>query len=76
MSEMLSVAQGEVQPASGHSQVIEWSYDIETHEFECDQQSMMSVLGLKQTVNSLDDVFQYMLLGQGDRAKQHILDVE
>ncbi|KIP79348.1 diguanylate phosphodiesterase [Vibrio harveyi] len=76
MSEMLSVAHGEVQPASGHSQVIEWSYDIETHEFECDQQSMMSVLGLKQTVNSLDDVFQYMLLGQGDSAKQHILDVE
>ena len=54
MSELVSIAQGEVQPASGHSQVIDWSYDIQTREFECDQKGMMSVFGLKKPISGLD----------------------
>ncbi len=38
MSEVLSIAQGEVHPASGQHQIIEWSYDIYTREFECDNE--------------------------------------
>lgn len=76
MSEMLSVAQGEVQPASGHSQVIEWSYDIETHEFECDQKGMMSAFGLKKPISGLDDLLEHMLLGQQDVAREKIAQIE
>ncbi|WP_308385486.1 hypothetical protein [Vibrio parahaemolyticus] len=36
MSESLTIAQGSAA-AANHTQVVEWSYDIYTREFECDQ---------------------------------------
>lgn len=76
MSELLSIAQGEVQPASGHSQVIDWSYDIETREFECDQNGMMAAFGLKKPISGLDDLLEHMLLGQQDVAREKIAQIE
>ncbi|CAH1541883.1 conserved hypothetical protein [Vibrio owensii] len=76
MSELLSIAQGEVQPASGHSQVIDWSYDIETREFECDQKGMMAAFGLKKPISGLDDLLEHMLLGQQDLAREKIAQIE
>lgn len=76
MSELLSIAQGDVQPASGHSQVIDWSYDIETREFECDQNGMMAAFGLKQPISGLDDLLEHMLLGQQDVAREKIAQIE
>lgn len=76
MSELLSIAQGEVQPASGHSQVIDWSYDIETREFECDQKGMMAAFGLKKPISGLDDLLEHMLLGQQDVAREKIAQIE
>lgn len=76
MSELLSIAQGEVQPASGHSQVIDWSYDIQTREFECDQKGMMAAFGLKQPISGLDDLLEHMLLGQQDVARKKIAQIE
>ncbi|EKM23547.1 EAL domain-containing protein [Vibrio sp. HENC-03] len=76
MSELLSIAQGEVQPASGHSQVIDWSYDIQTREFECDQKGMMAAFGLKQPISGLDDLLEHMLLGQQDVAREKIAQIE
>ncbi|NOI71793.1 EAL domain-containing protein [Vibrio owensii] len=76
MSELLSIAQGEVQPASGHSQVIDWSYDIKTREFECDQNGMMAAFGLKKPISGLDDLFEHMLLGQQDVAREKIAQIE
>ncbi|WP_039984238.1 EAL domain-containing protein [Vibrio owensii] len=76
MSELLSIAQGEVQPASGHSQVIDWSYDIQTREFECDQKGMMAAFGLKKPISGLDDLLEHMLLGQQDLAREKIAQIE
>ncbi|WP_199483414.1 EAL domain-containing protein [Vibrio owensii] len=76
MSELLSIAQGEVQPASGHSQVIDWSYDIQTREFECDQNGMMAAFGLKKPISGLDDLLEHMLLGQQDVAREKIAQIE
>ncbi|WP_199438062.1 EAL domain-containing protein [Vibrio owensii] len=76
MSELLSIAQGEVQPASGHSQVIDWSYDIQTREFECDQKGMMAAFGLKKPISGLDDLLEHMLLGQQDVAREKIAQIE
>ncbi|MFN1515213.1 EAL domain-containing protein [Vibrio owensii] len=76
MRELLSIAQGEVQPASGHSQVIDWSYDIETREFECDQNGMMAAFGLKKPISGLDDLLEHMLLGQQDVAREKIAQIE
>ncbi|MGI9917306.1 EAL domain-containing protein [Vibrio owensii] len=76
MSELLSIAQGDVQPASGHSQVIDWSYDIETREFECDQNGMMAAFGLKKPISGLDDLLEHMLLGQQDVAREKIAQIE
>lgn len=76
MSELLSIAQGEVQPASGHSQVIDWSYDIQTREFECDQKGMMAAFGLKLPISGLDDLLEHMLLGQQDVAREKIAQIE
>lgn len=76
MSELLSIAQGEVQPASGHSQVIDWSYDIQTREFECDQNGMMAAFGLKKPIGGLDDLLEHMLLGQQDVAREKIAQIE
>ncbi len=76
MSELLSIAQGEVQPASGHSQVIDWSYDIQTREFECDQKGMMAAFGLKQPISGLDDLLEHMLLGQQHVARKKIAQIE
>ena len=76
MSELVSIAQGEVQPASGHSQVIDWSYDIQTREFECDQKGMMSAFGLKKPISGLDELLEHMLLGQQDAAREKIAQIE
>lgn len=76
MSELLSIAQGEVQPASGHSQVIDWSYDIQTRKFECDQKGMMAAFGLKKPISGLDDLLEHMLLGQQDVAREKIAQIE
>lgn len=76
MSELLSIAQGEVQPASGHSQVLDWSYDIQTREFECDQKGMMAAFGLKKPISGLDDLLEHMLLGQQDVAREKIAQIE
>lgn len=76
MSELLSIAQGEVQPASGHSQVIDWSYDIQTREFECDQKGMMAAFGLKKPIRGLNDLLEHMLLGQQDVAREKIAQIE
>ncbi|WP_045480878.1 EAL domain-containing protein [Vibrio owensii] len=76
MSELLSIAQGDVQPASGHSQVIDWSYDIQTREFECDQNGMMAAFGLKKPISGLDDLLEHMLLGQQDVAREKIAQIE
>lgn len=76
MSELLSIAQGEVKPTSGHSQVIDWSYDIQTREFECDQKGMMAAFGLKKPISGLDDLFEHMLLGQQDVAREQIAQIE
>lgn len=76
MSELLSIAQGEVQPTSGHSQVIDWSYDIQTREFECDQKGMMAAFGLKKPISGLDDLLEHMLLGQQDVAREKIVQIE
>lgn len=76
MSELLSIAQGEVKPTSGHSQVIDWSYDIETREFECDQNGMMAAFGLKKPISGLDDLLEHMLLGQQDVAREKIAQIE
>ncbi|AQW59178.1 EAL domain-containing protein [Vibrio owensii] len=76
MSELLSIAQGDVQPAAGHSQVIDWSYDIQTREFECDQNGMMAAFGLKKPISGLDDLFEHMLLGQQDVAREKIAQIE
>lgn len=76
MSELLSIAQGEVQPTSGHSQVIDWSYDIQTREFECDQKGMMAAFGLKKPISGLDDLLEHMLLGQQDVAREQIAKIE
>ncbi len=72
----MSIAQGEVQPASGHSQVIDWSYDIQTREFECDQKGMMSAFGLKKPISGLDELLEHMLLGQQDAAREKIAQIE
>ncbi|WP_434528197.1 EAL domain-containing protein [Vibrio sp. K4] len=76
MSELLSIAQGEVQPTSGRSQVIDWSYDIQTREFECDQKGMMAAFGLKKPISGLDDLLEHMLLGQQDVAREKIAQIE
>ncbi|ENP8340862.1 EAL domain-containing protein [Vibrio harveyi] len=76
MSEVLSIAQGEVHPASGQHQIIEWSYDIYTREFECDQRGMMSIFGLKEPLKGLDDLFDHMLLGQQGAAREKVSQVE
>lgn len=76
MSELLSIAQGDVQPAAGHSQVIDWSYDIQTREFECDQNGMMAAFGLKKPISGLDDLLEHMLLGQQDVAREKIAQIE
>ncbi|MFV8411683.1 EAL domain-containing protein [Vibrio owensii] len=76
MSELLSIAQGEVQPASGHSQVLDWSYDIQTREFECDQKGMMAAFGLKKPISGLNDLLEHMLLGQQDVAREKIAQIE
>lgn len=76
MSELLSIAQGEVKPTSGHSQVIDWSYDIQTREFECDQKGMMAAFGLKKPISGLDDLLEHMLLGQQDVAREQIAQIE
>lgn len=52
MSELLTIAQGQVQHAANHTQVVEWSYDIYTREFECDQPSMANAFGFKRPINS------------------------
>ncbi|MHA2706297.1 EAL domain-containing protein [Vibrio owensii] len=76
MSELLSIAQGEVQPTSGHSQVIDWSYDIQTREFECDQKGMMAAFGLKKPISGLNDLLEHMLLGQQDVVREKIAQIE
>lgn len=76
MSESLTIAQGQVQHAANHTQVVEWSYDIYTREFECDQPSMTNAFGFKRPINSLDELLQYMLMGQQEACRQRIADVE
>ncbi|TOA15636.1 EAL domain-containing protein [Vibrio parahaemolyticus] len=76
MSESLTIAQGQVQHAANHTQVVEWSYDIYTREFECDQPSMANAFGFKRPINSLDELLQYMLMGQQEACRQRIADVE
>ncbi|MDW2019860.1 hypothetical protein, partial [Vibrio sp. 704] len=66
MSESLTIAQGQVQHAANHTQVVEWSYDIYTREFECDQPSMANAFGFKRPINCLDDLLEQLSIRQQD----------
>ncbi|HHF3121948.1 TPA: EAL domain-containing protein [Vibrio diabolicus] len=76
MSDSTTIAHEKVQPTSNLTPVIEWSYKIDTREFECDQQGMANAFGLNTPVTCLDDLFEHMLMGQQKTLRQRILEVE
>ncbi|EPN8544421.1 MULTISPECIES: EAL domain-containing protein [Vibrio] len=76
MSESTTTVHPKMQTTSSLTPVIEWSYDIDTREFECDQQGMAKAFGISTPVTSLNNLFDHMLMGQQETLKQRILEVE
>ncbi|ELB2848300.1 EAL domain-containing protein [Vibrio alginolyticus] len=76
MSESTTTVHPKMQTTSSLTPVIEWSYDIDTREFECDQQRMAKAFGISTPVTSLNNLFDHMLMGQQETLKQRILEVE
>ncbi|MDW1820625.1 EAL domain-containing protein [Vibrio sp. Vb1018] len=76
MSESTTTVHPKMQTTSSLTPVIEWSYDIDTREFECDQQGMAKAFGISMPVTSLNNLFDHMLMGQQETLKQRILEVE
>ncbi|MEZ8940768.1 EAL domain-containing protein [Vibrio alginolyticus] len=76
MSESTTTVHPKMQTTSSLTPVIEWSYDIDTREFECDQQGMAKAFGISTPVTSLNNFFDHMLMGQQETLKQRILEVE
>ncbi|EJL6734639.1 EAL domain-containing protein [Vibrio alginolyticus] len=76
MSESTTTVHPKMQTTSSLTPVIEWSYDIDTREFECDQQGMVKAFGISTPVTSLNNLFDHMLMGQQETLKQRILEVE
>ncbi len=76
MSESTTTVHPKMQTTSSLTPVIEWSYDIDTREFECDQQGMAKAFGISTLVTSLNNLFDHMLMGQQETLKQRILEVE
>ncbi|MGC0282564.1 EAL domain-containing protein [Vibrio alginolyticus] len=76
MSESTTTVHPKMQTTSSLTPVIEWSYDIDTREFECDQQGMANAFGISTPVTSLNNLFDHMLMGQQETLKQRILEVE
>ncbi|WP_337161285.1 EAL domain-containing protein [Vibrio alginolyticus] len=76
MSESTTTVHPKMQTTSSLTPVIEWSYDIDTREFECDQQGMAKAFGISTPVTSLNHLFDHMLMGQQETLKQRILEVE
>ncbi|MCA6719335.1 EAL domain-containing protein [Vibrio sp. 1409] len=76
MSESTTTVHPKMQTTSSLTPVIEWSYDIDTREFECDQQGMAKAFGISTSVTSLNNLFDHMLMGQQETLKQRILEVE
>ncbi|EPB6687005.1 EAL domain-containing protein [Vibrio alginolyticus] len=76
MSESTTTVHPKMQTTSSLTPVIEWSYDIGTREFECDQQGMAKAFGISTPVTSLNNLFDHMLMGQQETLKQRILEVE
>ncbi|ELA8361764.1 EAL domain-containing protein [Vibrio alginolyticus] len=75
MSESTTTVHPKMQTTSSLTPVIEWSYDIDTREFECDQQGMAKAFGISTPVTSLNNLFDHMLMGQQETLKQRILEV-
>ncbi|ENN2391184.1 EAL domain-containing protein [Vibrio alginolyticus] len=76
MSESTTTVHPKMQTTSSLTPVIEWSYDIDTREFECDQQGMAKAFGISTPITSLNNLFDHMLMGQQETLKQRILEVE
>ncbi|HDU8597230.1 TPA: EAL domain-containing protein [Vibrio alginolyticus] len=76
MSESTTTVHPKMQTTSSLTPVIEWSYDIDTRDFECDQQGMAKAFGISTPVTSLNNLFDHMLMGQQETLKQRILEVE
>ncbi|EIK0772940.1 sensor domain-containing phosphodiesterase [Vibrio alginolyticus] len=76
MSESTTTVHPKMHTTSSLTPVIEWSYDIDTREFECDQQGMAKAFGISTPVTSLNNLFDHMLMGQQETLKQRILEVE
>ncbi|EPE2680672.1 EAL domain-containing protein [Vibrio alginolyticus] len=76
MSESTTTVHPKMQTTSSLTPVIEWSYDIDTREFECDQQGMAKAFGISTPVTSLNNLFDHMLMGQQETLKQRTLEVE
>ncbi|WP_447066038.1 EAL domain-containing protein [Vibrio alginolyticus] len=76
MSESTTTVHPKMQTTSSLTPVIEWSYDIDTREFECDQQGMAKAFGISTPVTSLNNLFDHILMGQQETLKQRILEVE
>ncbi|KOF29244.1 sensor domain-containing phosphodiesterase [Vibrio alginolyticus] len=76
MSESTTTVHPKMQTTSSLTPVIEWSYDIDTREFECDQQGMAKAFGISTPVTSLNNLLDHMLMGQQETLKQRILEVE
>ncbi|KXZ37687.1 EAL domain-containing protein [Vibrio alginolyticus] len=75
MSESTTTVHPKMQTTSSLTPVIEWSYDIDTREFECDQQGMAKAFGISTPITSLNNLFDHMLMGQQETLKQRILEV-
>ncbi|MDF2154253.1 EAL domain-containing protein [Vibrio sp. CAU 1672] len=76
MSEVLNMVHEEPSLRNNEASFINWSYRIDTQEFECDQQALMNQFRLDSAVESIEQLFDYIVLGQKDDARARLNKVK